>query len=195
MNVEERLLLPKRLLAKAFGISTAALDRWDIKPHKKRGRESLYYLPDVIKWRLNRDTKEALDLNVERARLAKAQADRTEFDLKISRGEYVNKDEAGGLLETVVMAIRAKLLSLPTKTAPLVTGVKKLPEARDILDGATHEILAELSGLDIAGTAINRKTKAVRTSAKANGKPVGGRKQKVKPGIKRGAGAMANRKS
>jgi hypothetical protein len=189
---EERLFLPKKLIARAFGISVQSLERWDIKPHKKQGREVLFYLPEVIEWRLKRDTKAKLDLSIERARLASAQADKTEFDLKISHGEYIHKDTAAGLWEKVVMAIRSKLLSLPTKMAPLVLACNELAEAKEVMDGATREILTELSGIDPADYANAVESEPIPTVPKAGNESVGGHEKNVKSGVKRRTGQVAN---
>lgn len=93
MNVDERYLYKKKDIAFLFGVTVQALDGWDVKPHRREGNKSLYYLPDVIAWRLKRDTKETLDLTKERARLAAAQAEKTEMENEKTRGSHVDKED------------------------------------------------------------------------------------------------------
>lgn len=112
MDDDKSYLYKKKDVAFLFGVSVQALDGWGIEPVKKVGSKSLYYLPDVIKWRLNRDTKETLDLTKERARLAAAQAEKTEMENEKTRGTHIDKSavimEAANLINSVKASIRTE---------------------------------------------------------------------------------------
>jgi phage terminase Nu1 subunit (DNA packaging protein) len=59
-----------------------------------------------------------LDLTAERARLAKAQADKTELEVAELRGELVSAQEVIEAWTQYIAAIRARLLALPSKARP-----------------------------------------------------------------------------
>ena len=53
--LDERLLLPQSTCAIALDISVNALRKWSITPRERRGRQVLYYLPDLFDYREQRD--------------------------------------------------------------------------------------------------------------------------------------------
>src|SRR5262249_47996595 len=92
----------------------------------------------------------ALDLDHERARLAKAQADKTEMENAIRRGEIADLQTIGEEWARLLTAFRARLLASASKLAPHVN-----PEnpnlARDLIEREMHEILSELSAYSADG--------------------------------------------
>ena len=127
-----------------------------------------------------------LDLNAERARHSKEQADKLEMENEVRRGLLMGRDEIQAELGRIFTNFKVKLLAIPTKLAPLVFSMKSIPEIMEALKAAIYECLNELAAeLRIEGDTATAKSKR---------KPMGGRKPKVKPGGKRGAGKMANRK-
>ncbi len=121
--IDERLLMPQFVCAIAFGISVDALRKWRVKPRRRQGRQVLYYLPDLIGYRDLRDENPVLSLNCERARLAAAQADRTELEVKKMRGELIPVHAVLETWEPIVTAARNKVLAIPSK---LKTAIPKL---------------------------------------------------------------------
>jgi len=126
--VDERLLLPQSVCAIALGISVDALRKWRVRPRKRQGRQVLYYLPDLLDYREHRDDNQALSLYVERARLAAAQADRTELEVKQLRGDLIPAHAVLEAWEPIVGAARAKVLAIPSKAK---TAIPKLTD-RDL---------------------------------------------------------------
>lgn len=186
MDVDERLLLPKFLIAQAFGISPQAFDGWrrkGLKPHSKSGREQLYYLPEVIAWfkRQHESKDESGLFKNEKDRLDSIRAEMVEFDLAVKKENYISKNALADILGRVLTAFRNRMLSLPTKLAPQIMGKKKLPEIREILSKAVNECLNELSGFKARGLiGGNGHRDNGKAAAKANGKRVGGRKKTTK---------------
>lgn len=86
-----------------------------------------------------------MDLTRERARLARAQADKTELELAKLRGELVEIEVAAKTIGEEYAVVRAKLLGLPTRAAPLVHACNSVPEVNGILSDLVYEALAELS--------------------------------------------------
>lgn len=113
---DERLLLPQKVCALVFSVSPQAVQQWPVKPRLKRGRTALYYLPDLSAYRdFHNRKQQPLLLDVERARLTAAQADKTEMDLATMRRELIPADEVAAAWQPIVGAIRQKVLALPSK--------------------------------------------------------------------------------
>lgn len=85
-----------------------------------------------------------LDGRHERARKAKAEADRIEFDLKIKQGQYVQAEVVEYVLTGIISNCRAKLLALPRKLAPTASTAQTPNEVEDILTKGINEALDEL---------------------------------------------------
>ena len=66
----------------------------------------------------------------EKKRKTRLEADRKELDLERMRGEVISTSKAMGLWGAVCFSIRSKLLSIPTKIAPLVFSLKSIPEIK-----------------------------------------------------------------
>ena len=105
---DARLLLPQALAAIVFNISIQSLQRWKVKPRMKRGRERLYYLPDLVHYRINRDQTGKLNLDDERARLAAFQADSTGMEIDEMRGNLIPVDQVIETWSTITSSIRQR---------------------------------------------------------------------------------------
>lgn len=113
-----------------FNVSPQAIQQWPVKPREKRGREALYYLPDLAKFRdQQRDAEGEQNLTVHRGRLASAQADRTELEVAELRGELIPAHLILENWEPIAAAARAKVLGLPSK---LKTAIPKLTD-KDVI--------------------------------------------------------------
>jgi len=109
----EKFLFNKKDTAKIMGVSVQSLSKWDIAPKRKTGREVFYYLPEVVDWRLARDTAESLNLTAERARLAKEQADGHALKNAQTQGELVSLDILTYALSNVASQVVSILDALP----------------------------------------------------------------------------------
>jgi hypothetical protein len=87
-------------------------------------------------------------LESERARLAKEQADKLEMENAQTRGELVHVDDAASAVECVVVAIRAKALSLGSKLAPQVVACSNVNEVKAIIDAGADDFLREIAEID-----------------------------------------------
>lgn len=103
------------------------------------------------------DEAYGLDGTYERARKAKAEADRIEFNLEIKKGLYVPAELVAHELEKIIMNCRSKLLALPRKYAPILANAQNPNEAEKILTGGVEEALNELvtPGFDESSTGIS----------------------------------------
>lgn len=172
------MVVNKQKLAEILGISEATLTNWQreglpMVPRGKTGKSNHYETKEVIGWMLARER--GTDLTAERTRLAKEQADKTALENALRRKELLPADEVQRDLEQVFIAVRSRLLSLPTKLAPRALGRGTLAEMRDVLDDGVREALNELAALSGEDPSRGRSGRISDTGAspKANRKPVG----------------------
>ena len=104
------------------------------------------------------------DYNSARARKMEADADLAELELLQAKKELVSANDVLNSWVEVLAAMRAKMLSLPTVTAPLVANETDIGAIQHIIQKQIHEALDELSTYD------TNKPKGSRTSIKANNK-------------------------
>lgn len=83
-----------------------------------------------------------------KARKEHALAELAEMNVGVRRGELAPVSLMQQLLEAAVSRARARLLSIPTKCAAMVAGMKPL-EAKALLEQQVHDALTELSQAQI----------------------------------------------
>lgn len=117
-----------------------------ILPQPKK--QGMYDIPACVQnyyYNLFRGSEdEELDGTHERARKAKAEADRIEFDLKVKQGQYLQADLVQNEIEKSIGNCRAKLLALPRKFTPQISVAQNPNEIEDILTNGITEALNEL---------------------------------------------------
>ena len=89
-----------------------------------------------------------LDLQAERARLAKEQADAKEMENAVERGDLVYVEDVAKQVEGQLTKVRTKLLAIPTKYAPELHASANTREIQQILEDAIKGCLHELVGYD-----------------------------------------------
>lgn len=134
------------------------------------------------------------DLVGERARLAKAQADKTELEVDVMREKLLPADAVLQEWQACVSACRSKLLSLPSKLAFQIATLKEASEIERFLKRSVGETLTELSEYEPVIEPDNSPgSKNVDTTTGADSKPVGRRKPKAKSGSKQRTRKVGNR--
>ena len=165
-------------LADITGWSRTTIYRYiknDDMPIKKRGKPGVGHAFDtvaIISWHIHRQIPEALDLNAERARLAKEQADAAALKNAIEREEWAPVTPLLSAVAGVFGEVRTRLLSLPRTLAPRVVGYESLPEIERLLDDGIRDGLAALSTPDVL-RASGLSEDAI-AAASADWEPVGG---------------------
>lgn len=171
--VPETLLISKKDAAKAFGISVTALGQWPIKPSTRAGRVALYYLPELIEYRLNRgQSGQGGSYEEERTRLTKAQADKTELEVAQLKGQLLNVDGVAEEMADVILAARAKLLALPGRLAAQAIAATNLREIEDFAREEIDSALRELGSLE-AGAVAGADMAVMETPAAADSRRMG----------------------
>lgn len=137
------------LLSEILGISTRRIQQLvedGILPAPDK--QGAYDIPACVQSfyynELTGGEDEELDGRYERARKAKAEADRIEFDLKIKQGLYLQADLVQSEIEKSIGNCRAKLLALPRKFTPQISVAQNPNEIEDILTNGITEALNEL---------------------------------------------------
>lgn len=136
------------------------------------------------------DGRPADSFQAERTRLTKAQADKAEIEAAELARELVRTEDVKLTWGELVAAVRAKLLSLPSKLAPLLAPPGKVAEAQALAETMVHEALSELAGSGLpANHARTGGPGAVDAGAAAqvDGEPVGGSLPAAVKRVKRGA--------
>lgn len=192
-DLDERLLFNQKTTALLLGVKPQALQQWDVKPCKRRGREAFYYWPDVLAERDVRywgeyddepEIAEVFNLDHERARHSKEQADKLALENAALRGDVAYVEEIAMVMGQALGAFRARLLAAASKLAPLVNPGN--PDvARDLIEREHSEALAELADFDPQAEPAKRAANGERTvrdaqaAAEVDSQPVGGRRKKT----------------
>lgn len=114
----------------------------------KKG-DNCFYLPDVWQWfeiySQSQFSDAELDLEEQKARLTKAQADLKELELAKAQGVAISSDDIKKMTERVVVSIRSHLMPFPKKVAPLISIMSDEIEIEQTLNGYLYQALNELS--------------------------------------------------
>lgn len=115
-----------------------------------------------------------------RTRKVNAEAELAELELKKVHGELVVAEDVVAAWNDVLTALKSKLLSIPTKAAPILSAEQSTGVCQSVLEDLVKEALEELSNYD---PAIDPTTASVespedgdtdtKTTTKAKRKPVG----------------------
>lgn len=85
------------------------------------------------------------DLTEERARLAHFQADKTELESEVLKGNLIPIDHVIEEWEKLAASFRARMLSLPTKASHLLLNKTDFSEVEKVLKTHIYEALTELA--------------------------------------------------
>lgn len=86
-----------------------------------------------------------LDLNEERARKAKEEADKLEMQNALLRGELLQREDVNTAVVGAFARVRARMIGVPSKIAPLVATVDNPAEIEGTIRKAIYEALKELA--------------------------------------------------
>jgi hypothetical protein len=125
----------------------------------------LFSTADVIAWSIQREKKakqgDRIDLEEAKRRKLVAEAELAELEAAVKRDELVPIDVVADAVGAEYAAVRAKLLSIPTKLAPILAITSDVEEVRSLLIEKLREALEELRDADIpAGDALPPARKA-----------------------------------
>lgn len=147
----------KAELARAFGVSTTAIDNWlsrgcpYVAAPDRPGKAYRFNLAAVVAWRIERLTETAataggdVDLAEAKRRRAVAEAELAELDLAERRGDLLARDDVDAAMTGAFARVRARMLALPSAVAAAAADEAEPGRVQALLADAVHEALAELS--------------------------------------------------
>ena len=145
-------LYPLATVAKILNLSerrVQQLVKEDVLPKPIKGRYDLIAcVRAYIKYLQERAFGKSAapqDTHLERARLLKAQADKTELEVETLRGTLIPVEMAESEWLAMVTNCRARLLSIPTKSAFQIASLSDAHEIEKFLKRTLYEALDELS--------------------------------------------------
>jgi hypothetical protein len=169
--------------AMLLSISPRTLRDWKDAP---RNPDGTYPGPALVSYHVQKLTGDDLDLNKERARLAKEQADRTALANAISRGDVIPSSLAERWATDMIIAARAQFLSMPTKLAPQLVG---LTDVNAIAMAIKANVYEGLSGLAAKPPAVEGMGE-MEPAAELDRQPVGRPRKDAQQRKRSGAGAV-----
>lgn len=178
--------LTQKEVAEALDVTSRTIRDWADEGFP-RNADGSYALKACIAWLLARSTPEGLDLDQERARLAKEQADKHSLENAVRRGTLLEVEMVSKVWTGIFTALRARVLSLPTKVAAELAALTDATRIRDRLTDEAHQILSEAASYrpdDAAGysrPADQADDVDPEATAPVNGKRVGGRRKAAQP--------------
>lgn len=124
-------------LAAILGKTTQTLSAWQAEgmPFVKgegKGAHNEYNTALVIEWLIRRETKDGLDLDAERAKLAKEQAESAKRKNALAAGEVLDKNVAKVVVQRAAYAIRQKIVSSSMNHADKQAVLTDIKSLRDI---------------------------------------------------------------
>lgn len=156
-----------------------------------RGRDSKFNIAAVVRWREDQAAQaatgntEGVSLDEARLRKVAGEAALVEIEVAKKRGELVEIEVVAQAFGEQCANVRARLLPMPSKLAPLLAATSDLNEVQALLEQGIHEALSELSGDGITGGPAEGDSRPdvgePEAPAEAEGQRVGRRKAKVKP--------------
>lgn len=140
-------------ISEIFGISTRRVQQLAKDGVFVRVGHGQFDLPasvnSFIEYRLD-DTKDegVLDKSTEEAMWTRARRQKTELELQIMRGDLHRSEDVRRVMNDMLGAFRARILSIPSKFSPQLVGLTEIPPIKMVLKQAVHEALEELSDYD-----------------------------------------------
>lgn len=163
-----KLEMAKTELAEALDVTTRSIETFQTEPDfpqpRREGRSNRYPAAACIAWFLEyrigqrigeSDDGETLDLQQEKARLAKVQRERQALLLARERGELVAVEAVADGVGSEYDRVRARVLALPAKLAPIIAIESDIDVCRYLIEREVHAALLELSSPDDIAGAVN----------------------------------------
>lgn len=106
------------------------------------------YIEYEVEKRAPKVDDEKIDPQVEAALWTKARKEKTELEVQIIKGELHRSRDVERIMNESLQAIRAGLLSLPSKMAPQLVAIEDIPFIKDILTTEIKSFMEAVSKYD-----------------------------------------------
>lgn len=136
------------LIALVFGMSTGRIRQFVSEGMPKNGHNR-FNLPACVQWYIE-NQKDLLtipdaDTKKHRARLLKAKADKLELEVQEKKKRLIDIDEAELIWTNHIVRAKTKMLSMPSKLAPLLADMSEPADIQEEVKRLVYEVLDELA--------------------------------------------------
>lgn len=140
--------MPTEIIGFVFGVTKSRVRQLTKEGMPKAG-QNRYNLIDCIRWYAGflKDKGHAPDAETkrQRARLLKARADKAILEVKEKEAGLIDMEEVKAVWANHIVAAKTKLLSMPSKLAPVLSEIEDPAEIQEEIKRLVYEVLNELS--------------------------------------------------
>ena len=140
--------LNQQQLAQTFGVSDRTIRQWQnegLPVEKQAHGGNRYRLSDCIEWVVRR--RFGNDLIFEKTRLTKAQADKTEVEIRLLQLQLLNSFDVESTWSTIRDELREEVETIPQRITPALLQQRNLFDVEQSLEDLLNETLAAFRGL------------------------------------------------
>ena len=143
--------LNQQQLAETFGVSDRTIRQWQneglpIEFQAHGGNR--YRLSDCIEWVVRR--RFSNEWVFEKTRLTKAQADKTEVEIRLLQLELLNSVDVESTWSTIRDELREEVETIPQRITPALLQQRNLFDVEQSLEDLLNEALAALTRIEAA---------------------------------------------
>lgn len=168
---DDGALVNNKELAKLLKVDPRTITTWieqglPLYAFGGRGHENEIYVHEAIEWRVKNEVSKISNYEHSKAELTYWQAEEKKRQVAAMDRELLPASEVNQGWATMISNARAKLLSMPTKLAPLLATLNgNTPEIKKILDEEIYQALEELATDELDIPAIEGDPKRLETTA------------------------------
>ena len=143
--------LNQQQLAQTFGVSDKTIRQWQnegLPVEKQAHGGNRYRLSDCIEWVVRR--RFGNDLIFEKTRLTKAQADKTEVEIRLLQLQLLNSFDVESTWSTIRDELREEVETIPQRITPALLQQRNLFDVEQSLEDLLNEALAALTRIEAA---------------------------------------------
>ena len=143
--------LNQQQLAQTFGVSDRTIRQWQnegLPVEKQAHGGNRYRLSDCIEWVVRR--RFGNDLIFEKTRLTKAQADKTEVEIRLLQLQLLNSVDVESIWSTIRDELREEVETIPQRITPALLQQRNLFDVEQSLEDLLNEALAALTRIEAA---------------------------------------------
>lgn len=154
----ESVVVSSTVLSDLFGLTTRRIRMLADEGIIKKTSRGRYNLQENIKSyivyiKANQDLKDKnvddeLDPDRERALLTRRQREKLDIEIAEMRGKMHSSDDVERVMNDMLVNFKAKLISMPTKIAPILISRNDVSVIQELLQIEFFEVLQELSSYD-----------------------------------------------
>ena len=150
---ENQYIVTTKQISEILGLSTRRIQQLATENALVKASRGKFDLPSSITTYINylvekEKPDSELDKYEEEALWTRARRQKTELELQIMKGELHRSEDVKRVMNDMLGGFRARLLSLPSKTAPQILGKTEIPAIKEILKESVYEAMNELSDYD-----------------------------------------------